>query len=329
MNLQPDRSTGKSNLPAASPLCRCAALLVSGPGRCVPRESFGTLLHATLLVVSLTALLVPTPAAAEMHNATHTLIQPMMSAGGGRVGGGNPMSVLSRIGSPLGGTLTNGTIRVQSDLPVRIADTTPPAISLLSVSLPAATTATVTWQTNEPATSQLEYGLTSTYGAFSPLATALSLSHAVTLEGLTAQTTYHLRARSADAAGNLALSADVTFTTPIPDTTPPTGSVAINAGAAMANSPAVTLSFSATDNSGAVVQMRCSNDGVTYTPPEPFATLVSWTLTGGDGQKSVSVQFADASGNWSAPASDAIALDATPPGVTISSPLPGAVYGPP
>jgi hypothetical protein len=44
----------------------------------------------------------------------------------------------------------------------------------------------------------------------------------VALTGLLPQTTYHYRVKSSDAAGNLALSADFSFTTPAPpDTTPP------------------------------------------------------------------------------------------------------------
>jgi hypothetical protein len=41
----------------------------------------------------------------------------------------------------------------------------------------------------------------------------LSTSHSVTLSGLTPNTLYHYRTRSRDAAGNLAMSGDSTFTT--------------------------------------------------------------------------------------------------------------------
>src|SRR5207237_361800 len=85
----------------------------------------------------------------------------------------------------------------------------------------AGTTARVSWTTSEPADAQVEYGTSAAYGSSSTLDPALALSHAVGLAGLAPGTTYHYRVRSRDAAGNLAVSGDFTFTTPIPDTTPP------------------------------------------------------------------------------------------------------------
>ena len=115
---------------------------------------------------------------------------------------------------------------------------------------------------------------------------------------------------------------------PVPhDHTPPTGTIVINAGATWTSTSSVTLSLSATDNSGTVANMRFSNDGVTYSTPEPYATTKSWSLASGDGSKTVSVQFADAAGNWSQPASDTIILDMTPPVVQITDPTDGQVFG--
>jgi hypothetical protein len=109
------------------------------------------------------------------------------------------------------------------------------------------------------------------------------------------------------------------------DTTPPSGTVTINSGATATHNPVVTLTLSATDNSGTVAQMQCSNDGTTYSAAEAYATTKTWTLASGDGTKTVYVKFKDAAGNWSAPASDSIVLDTTPPAITITSPVDGAV----
>jgi len=109
------------------------------------------------------------------------------------------------------------------------------------------------------------------------------------------------------------------------DITPPSGSITINGGAAATNNATATLTLSATDNSGMVAQMKFSNDGTTYSTPEPYATPKTWTLASGDGTKTVSVKFADAAGNWSAAATDTITLDMTPPQLNITSPLDGAV----
>ena len=106
---------------------------------------------------------------------------------------------------------------------------------------------------------------------------------------------------------------------------PPTGSLVINGGATATNNPVVTLTLSATDDSGTVSQMQFSNDGVTYTAPEAYAITKTWTLSGGDGSKTVSVKFADPAGNWSNPASDTITLDTVPPVITFTSPKDGEI----
>ncbi|PYQ11177.1 MAG: hypothetical protein DMF80_22465, partial [Acidobacteria bacterium] len=92
-------------------------------------------------------------------------------------------------------------------------DTTPPVISAVGVSGVGATGATVTWTTDEPADSQVEYGPTSSYGSSTTLDGSLVASHSQALAGLTAATLYHYRVKSTDAAGNPAVSADSTFTT--------------------------------------------------------------------------------------------------------------------
>ena len=100
-------------------------------------------------------------------------------------------------------------------------DTTAPGISDASISASAITdtSATIAWTTNEPSTSQVEYWP----GSFSALDSTLVTSHSVTLADLTPGTTYHYTCRSTDAAGNLVVSDEHTFTTSgvSPDITPP------------------------------------------------------------------------------------------------------------
>jgi len=92
---------------------------------------------------------------------------------------------------------------------------TTPAFAVSAVKATNITTtgATVTWTTNEPADSQVDYGLTSAYGTSTSLNSTPVTSHSVALTGLTAGTTYHYRADSHDAGGRLASSTDATFTT--------------------------------------------------------------------------------------------------------------------
>jgi hypothetical protein len=104
-----------------------------------------------------------------------------------------------------------------------IADVTAPTISDVGVGSPGQTSATVNWTTNEPADSQVEYGLTASYGSSTTLSETLTTSHSQDLSGLTAGTLYHYRVKSSDTAENPATSGDYTFTTAaVPDTTPPT-----------------------------------------------------------------------------------------------------------
>ncbi len=98
-------------------------------------------------------------------------------------------------------------------MPATSADTTPPVLSAVQVGPPTATSATITWTTDEPSTSQISYGTTSGYGSETRPTTALVTSHSLTLTGLLPGTTYHYRVRSADAAGNVGSSVDATFTT--------------------------------------------------------------------------------------------------------------------
>ncbi|TMG35111.1 MAG: hypothetical protein E6H88_13340 [Chloroflexi bacterium] len=87
-----------------------------------------------------------------------------------------------------------------------------PVISNVKVS-PNPTTATVTWTTDIPADSQVEYGTTTAYGSKSPLNSTLVTSHSVKLSGLTRLTTYHYRVLSRASSGGLGASGDFTFNT--------------------------------------------------------------------------------------------------------------------
>jgi phosphodiesterase/alkaline phosphatase D-like protein len=103
------------------------------------------------------------------------------------------------------------------------ADTTAPTISAVQASNVASSGATVTWTTNEASDTQVEYGTTTAYGSSTTLDANPVTAHSVALSGLTANTLYHYRVKSRDAAGNLATSQDFTFTTaanPAPPTCP-------------------------------------------------------------------------------------------------------------
>src|SRR5204862_7323443 len=93
------------------------------------------------------------------------------------------------------------------------ADIRPPANSGVDASAVTASASTVSWSTDEQATSQVEYGTTTAYGSSTALDGTLVTSHSQTLASLSPSTTYHYRVKSSDAAGNVATSGDFTFTT--------------------------------------------------------------------------------------------------------------------
>lgn len=97
------------------------------------------------------------------------------------------------------------------------------------------------------------------------------------------------------------------------DLDPPAGSVVINDGAAFTTHRVVTLTLAAADNSGTVARMRFSLDGATWSAWEPFAPVKLWELPAGVATRTVRAQFEDPFGNVSAPVSDSIFVDTTPP----------------
>jgi len=95
-------------------------------------------------------------------------------------------------------------------------DRRPPNIDDLSATNVTQTSATIAWITDEPATSQVEFGTTAAYGSSSDTGASLMAVHAVTLSGLTPGATYHFTARSSDRHGNEAVSDEMRFNTSLP-----------------------------------------------------------------------------------------------------------------
>lgn len=92
-------------------------------------------------------------------------------------------------------------------------DSTGPVISLIASGSISQTGATITWTTDEASDSQVEYGLTTSYGTSTTLDSSLVTSHSVLLTGLSAGQTYHYRVISKDALANSTTSGDQSFVT--------------------------------------------------------------------------------------------------------------------
>ncbi|MGZ4723657.1 MAG: Ig-like domain-containing protein, partial [Ilumatobacteraceae bacterium] len=86
------------------------------------------------------------------------------------------------------------------------SDTTAPAISSVLAVPGADGTASVTWTTDEPATSRVDYGTTADVLSSNVEDAALATAHHVVLTGLDPNTTYFFRVTSADAANLTSVS---------------------------------------------------------------------------------------------------------------------------
>ena len=91
--------------------------------------------------------------------------------------------------------------------------TAPPMLSSMTGASITETSATISWTTNQDSDSQVQYGLTTGYGSSTNLNASMVSSHSQVLSGLASGTLYHYRVLSRDAAGNVSVSADYTFTT--------------------------------------------------------------------------------------------------------------------
>jgi peptidoglycan hydrolase-like protein with peptidoglycan-binding domain len=113
-----------------------------------------------------------------------------------------------------GGTTASCSANIPSN-PTSPTDTTAPIISSVAANSITSTGATISWTTDESSDSQVEYGLTTSYGNSTPLNSNPTAFHGQTLSGLSSNTLYHYRVKSRDSSGNLATGSDNTFATPV------------------------------------------------------------------------------------------------------------------
>ena len=112
-----------------------------------------------------------------------------------------------------GGAQSHNIVANASATYVANYDATGPVITNVRATRVKTDTATISWDTNVPADSQVEFGTTTAYGRTTARDTSLVLSHSQVLTGLARKTTYHYRVLSRDSAGNLRMSGDFTFRT--------------------------------------------------------------------------------------------------------------------
>jgi hypothetical protein len=198
-----------------------------------------------------------------------------------------------------------------------VTDDVPPVISNVGVTAVASTSATVTWTTDESADSQVQYGTSTAYGAFTPLSAALSTGHAQGLTGLSPGTLYHCRVWSADAGHNVAVSGDFTFSTgdtvaPSVSLTAPVSGQTVTGG--------ITVSANASDDVGvAGVQFRLDGAPLgSEVMAAPYS--IAWdTSTAANAAHSLTAVARDAAGNSTVSAVVSVTVtngDTTAPALT-------------
>ncbi len=100
----------------------------------------------------------------------------------------------------------------QSFKTLKSSDNKSPLISKVSAVYTTGSTATIQWQTDEPATSEVEYGLTTSYGSTRSDGRLVNV-HDLTVSGLKDGTYYHYRVKSKDKDNNVSIWYDLTFQT--------------------------------------------------------------------------------------------------------------------
>lgn len=207
----------------------------------------------------------------------------------------------------------NNVTKSRIDLGAAIAgsDTTPPANGTATAT-PGDASVSLAWSGFSDASGIASYRVAVATGGTPPAScattiytgTATSYKHS----GLANGTAYSYRICAVDPAGNTSTGAVITATPH--ETTPPTGTLKINGGAALAKVRNVPLALAATDASG-VTQM-CISDATSCTSWVAYATSATYTFAG-DGTKTLRAWFRDKWGNTSEPASATIVIDTVAP----------------
>lgn len=157
------------------------------------------------------------PEALTETGASYTLNNPSTpNTGGTNTTPTTSKTTTNTTTKPAGNTSSSPSSNpAQSQVPVTTNDDTKaPVISQITITNLSLHTATITWQTSEPATSEVDYGLSTKY-ILNVVDPKLTKNHSVELNSkdLEAHKTYHFQVKSVDKTGNLAFSKDMTFIT--------------------------------------------------------------------------------------------------------------------
>ncbi|MBA7502247.1 hypothetical protein ES706_00831 [subsurface metagenome] len=179
------------------------------------------------------------------------------------------------------------------------SDNTPPVISNVASSSITYDSATITWDTDEPGDSVVNYGTTTALGSTESKVTMLT-SHSITLTNLSASTTYYYEIQSTDASSNTAVDDNngsyYTFTTAESDTTPP---VIENVATSNITGYSATITWDTDELSDSVVRYGTTTPPGSTESDAAMVTAHSIILTNLSGSTTYyyEVQSTDASSN--------------------------------
>lgn len=95
-----------------------------------------------------------------------------------------------------------------TSLVITTSNASGPTISNVSAGTPTSNSATITWTTNEASTSQVFYGTTKNFGAYTTESQVMTTSHSVTITSLSAATTYYYYVKSKNSSNNSSTKGD-------------------------------------------------------------------------------------------------------------------------
>jgi fibronectin type 3 domain-containing protein len=129
------------------------------------------------------------------------------------------------------------------------ADTTAPVISNIEVTGVTDSSATITFFTDEPATSSIDYGFSSSYGLVAA-DDGFATAHIINLSGLSASSIYYFQVRSEDSASNVGVSAEGSFATAASPVTEPVPAAVTDLSFSQPAKSSVRLSWTAPEAGG-------------------------------------------------------------------------------
>jgi large repetitive protein len=210
---------------------------------------------------------------------------------------------LSAVARDIAGNLATSSVTV-------IIDNDGPVISNVA-STTAATTATVTWDTNEASDSKVSFGTVSGTYTTASSSPASVTSHSIGLAGLTSFTTYYYVVVSADAIGNISTSTEKTLKTT--DVSAPTVSITAPTNGSTVSGASVSLTSDASDNDVvSSVQFKVNGGTITTDSSSPYSA--TWNSTGvPDGSYTLTAVATDPTGNIASSTNVTVTVDNTAP----------------